>query len=635
MQITFHLKKAAFYIFINMLLLTAPLAGHSQIRMLHSDPEFDEYRIKKHLLIRGFSTDSAEALVNTYKYIFYKNLEMMQSQQSLSVTEDDGTASKKACECFEPTCWNLSTNTQYLTEHTDIPACSLITDLGLFFDHSISDWYTKNSNEYSLLSSKWLYAGSNWNPLSTSLGFNHTARYELNTNDQEVDPFTLQKIVPKGSLKSVRVGSPDFGINGEKIATRFTVGNNDESFNLNYSVVLFDPPSGHNEPSTRPSFSIRVFVNPPAGDNTFYEDCCQKYEIFSSPEIPGFKRSPIDLSIVYKPWSLRTIDLKRYAPGSELIVEVTTHHCAYGPHFSYAYIDGAINTPNQLIKRGPLCANSPITFSAGIFGTYKNENIQWTLTKDNGSTIVDTKSQTVTYPANLSIEDILKSGDPELEVIKNAMLFTATLEHEPATLPKDYALSLVVTNVGENAPTCDAIVLKQNFRIKDCEPIRVECEDCLPSFSPVPGKKYVISGWVKQKSSSLLTTYTGPEIWVRFNGVNTIAGPFKGSGAIIDGWQKIEDTLTVPEETSSLELELKNASASDVFFDDIRVYPFNGALRSFVYNAGDFKLRAELDENNYATFYDYDEQGELVRVRKETLKGVQTVKEIFTNTHKD
>jgi hypothetical protein len=36
---------------------------------------------------------------------------------------------------------------------------------------------------------------------------------------------------------------------------------------------------------------------------------------------------------------------------------------------------------------------------------------------------------------------------------------------------------------------------------------------------------------------------------------------------------------------------------------------------------------AELDENNYATFYEYDDDGTLVRVKKETVNGIKTIKE--------
>jgi hypothetical protein len=36
---------------------------------------------------------------------------------------------------------------------------------------------------------------------------------------------------------------------------------------------------------------------------------------------------------------------------------------------------------------------------------------------------------------------------------------------------------------------------------------------------------------------------------------------------------------------------------------------------------------AELDENNYATFYEYDDDGTLVRVKKETSRGIKTINE--------
>jgi hypothetical protein len=43
---------------------------------------------------------------------------------------------------------------------------------------------------------------------------------------------------------------------------------------------------------------------------------------------------------------------------------------------------------------------------------------------------------------------------------------------------------------------------------------------------------------------------------------------------------------------------------------------------------------AELDERNYATFYEYDEEGKLIRVKKETEKGVMTIQENRDNIKK-
>ena len=49
-------------------------------------------------------------------------------------------------------------------------------------------------------------------------------------------------------------------------------------------------------------------------------------------------------------------------------------------------------------------------------------------------------------------------------------------------------------------------------------------------------------------------------------------------------------------------------------------------MKSYVYDVKN-RMTAELDENNYATFFDYDDQGNLIRVRKETEKGIITVNE--------
>lgn len=63
------------------------------------------------------------------------------------------------------------------------------------------------------------------------------------------------------------------------------------------------------------------------------------------------------------------------------------------------------------------------------------------------------------------------------------------------------------------------------------------------------------------------------------------------------------------------------------YFDDIRVHPYNGNMKSFVYDPKTQRLMAELDENNYATFYEYDQEGGLIRVKKETEKGIYTIQE--------
>ena len=76
-----------------------------------------------------------------------------------------------------------------------------------------------------------------------------------------------------------------------------------------------------------------------------------------------------------------------------------------------------------------------------------------------------------------------------------------------------------------------------------------------------------------------------------------------------------------------LELINKNLTGTMAYFDDVRVLPSNGNMKSFVYDQKTQRLMAELDENNYSTFYEYDIEGGLIRIKKETEKGVFTIQE--------
>jgi hypothetical protein len=162
------------------------------------------------------------------------------------------------------------------------------------------------------------------------------------------------------------------------------------------------------------------------------------------------------------------------------------------------------------------------------------------------------------------------------------------------------------------------------------------------SFMPESGK-YVLSAWVKQSNQTQLLTYLESSIKLSINDGNNpslYSIILKPSGNIIDGWQRIESAFEIPVFATNilnpiLSIELIcESSQSECYFDDIRVYPADGNMKSFVYDPDTKKLMAELDENNYATFYEYDAEGGLVRVKKETEKGVFTIQETRSSTTK-
>lgn len=167
----------------------------------------------------------------------------------------------------------------------------------------------------------------------------------------------------------------------------------------------------------------------------------------------------------------------------------------------------------------------------------------------------------------------------------------------------------------------------------DCEN-DIACENCIGSFAPEASKKYLLSAWVKEESAAnTKLSYTYPNITVDFIGAASSTGAIYPSGFIIDGWQRIEQEFEIPAGTSELDITL-DCDSGDCLFDDIRVLPYDGSMKSYVYDPVTLRLAAELDERHYATFYEYDEEGKLMRIKKETEKGVMTIQESKTSIPK-
>ncbi len=136
------------------------------------------------------------------------------------------------------------------------------------------------------------------------------------------------------------------------------------------------------------------------------------------------------------------------------------------------------------------------------------------------------------------------------------------------------------------------------------------------------GKRMVFSAWVRE--GTVDTAYTHNSVDLAVNGGDSVMHPV---GPVVDGWQRYEGYFTPLPGIESLTLKLINNSSSTIYFDDIRIHPFNAEMKSYIYDPVNLRLTAELDANNYATFYEYDEEGTLVRVKAETRQGIKTIKE--------
>lgn len=132
------------------------------------------------------------------------------------------------------------------------------------------------------------------------------------------------------------------------------------------------------------------------------------------------------------------------------------------------------------------------------------------------------------------------------------------------------------------------------------------------------GNKYLFSCWVR-RTECPTSGNLGDDYLVSYGNM----APIFIKEPKVECWQRIEVEFTY---NGSNTFELQPLSGREFYVDDIRITPADATCKTYVYSSQNYRLLAELDENNFATFYNYDEEGVLVQVKKETERGIMTVK---------
>ncbi|RYZ22586.1 MAG: hypothetical protein EOO16_08480 [Chitinophagaceae bacterium] len=158
-------------------------------------------------------------------------------------------------------------------------------------------------------------------------------------------------------------------------------------------------------------------------------------------------------------------------------------------------------------------------------------------------------------------------------------------------------------------------------------------------FRPVLGKKYLLSAWIRADqvaSAAQPDDAAKAKIRVQLHssslqGVVYTAIAVK-TGPKVEGWYRVQTSFELPDAYAQVpDLQVRillEPGTQNAWFDDIRIHPWDANIKSFAYDARNSRLMAELDENNYATFFEYNDEGQLIRNKKETEKGIITLKEI-------
>ncbi len=210
-----------------------------------------------------------------------------------------------------------------------------------------------------------------------------------------------------------------------------------------------------------------------------------------------------------------------------------------------------------------------------------------------------------------------------------------------SSAPDIEGIGLTVTSLGNlndpvNYPTTASTKVGTS-NIKFVSVSNASCNSC-ELFEPITEGKYWVSAWVSVDYPFQMKTFdnrstsgTTPSLSVDFVDVNGVSSnqavQFFPTDDIIDGWQRIVGAFEIPQQTSNIDLVLEADATYPTYFDDIRIHPFNASMKSYVYDGETFWLTSELDDNNYATFYEYDNEGGLIRIKKETSRGIVTIQE--------
>lgn len=142
-----------------------------------------------------------------------------------------------------------------------------------------------------------------------------------------------------------------------------------------------------------------------------------------------------------------------------------------------------------------------------------------------------------------------------------------------------------------------------------------------------PYKRYVIGAWIHTEDYNEYP----PEKLENYNisngiGITVNTGTngvtFYPTGEVIEGWQRLEGVFQGSNQQISLQF---SPNLKSFYLDDIRIFPENGSFQSYVYDPSNYRLKAILDQNNYATYYQYDDEGNLFSIKKETVEGIKTI----------
>lgn len=126
-------------------------------------------------------------------------------------------------------------------------------------------------------------------------------------------------------------------------------------------------------------------------------------------------------------------------------------------------------------------------------------------------------------------------------------------------------------------------------------------------------------------------------IFVKVNNLNQVPMQLVTK---IGSWYLLSADLTDKEglqgATLGEEIDIKLinnlVSGQNLWIDDVRFEPLDAQSTCYVYDTKSLRLLAQFDDQHFGSFYQYNAQGQLVRQKVETERGMKTIKETHYHT---
>jgi len=507
-----------------------------------------------------------------------------------------------------------------------------------FENGNLSGWVRIKGNNYKNVTDYKCGQLSRWEKAEDTSSRFEVTKVESNRND----PYggNLLKMKPPGFEENqyfLKLGKDNFESEGNIIFRKIRIYKDNPVLRYSYGLIMGDYPHNY---CHAPYFRA-ILLN---------QDCqiieCASQTVnpvkngqrmvatpVSSMKFLSLENRLLDYHIVTNkfvqpaqgkvaPWTSMVINTHNYFVNSnnqyeDFTIAFITSACAGNMDMSYAYVDLEVGATSIYTSSANNCSKKLLTFY-GPTDNYDGESYLWNFGDGSPTSTVKNPKHKYLAHGNYNVSLTITTTPP-----------SASNSELPAPL------------------CCSTFTYTLPIVIENCQGGYASlCNDCMNTFKPQEGKSYIVSAWVKQDRANINSntnklSFDQATIQLVFkNQSNSAIGTplnLQASGEIIDGWQRMEQNILIPIGAHSVDISLKNTSTiegNNAYYDDIRIFPTDGSLKSYVYDPNTLKLVAELDENNYSTLYEYDEGGVLVRVKKETERGIITIKESGENKSK-